>query len=203
MNPDVYRAASTSNSSFFEKLTDPSNTLLQVTTEKNTVLHVALQCEQFHFVEELVRLRPSLVYEKNSKGNTSLLVAVRWAGASSTVKLIIQKAKDQWDVEAGGQQLLSMVNEDGDTTFQVAVRYDDDDEFEIVRELMKEDPKLAKHVNNAKESAMFLAVDRENYKMARYILSAALDDCSYAGRHDMNVLHALVLHTSCCKCCSI
>ena len=141
--------------------------------------------------------------KKNSKGNTPLHVAVRWAGTSSTVKLIIQKAKDQQDVEAGGQQLLSMVNEDGDTALQVAVRYDNDDEFEIVRELMKEDPKLAIHVNNAGESALFLAVDRENYKMARYILSAALDDCSYAGRHDMNVLHALVLHTSCCKCCSI
>ena len=85
------------------------------------------------------------------------------------VKLIIQKAKEQRDVEAGGQQLLRMVN----TTFQVAVRYDDDDEFEIVRELMKEDPKLAKHVNNSGESALFLAVDRENYKMARCILSAA------------------------------
>ena len=52
----MYRAASTSNSSFFEKLIDPSSTLLQVTTEKNTVLHIALQCEQFHVVEELVRL---------------------------------------------------------------------------------------------------------------------------------------------------
>ena len=85
MNPDEYRAASTNNSCFFEKLANPSSTLLQVTTEKNTVLHVALQCEQFHVVEELVRLRPSLVCEKNSKGNTPLHVAVRWAGASSTV----------------------------------------------------------------------------------------------------------------------
>ena len=141
--------------------------------------------------------------KKNSKGNTPLHVAVRWARATSTIKLIIQKAKDQRDVEVGGQQLRSMVNEDGDTTLQVAVRYDDDDEFEIVRDLMKEDQKLAKHVNNAKESALFLAVDRENYKMARYILSAAPDDYSYAGRHGMNVLHALVLHTSCCKCYSI
>ncbi|XP_030958534.1 protein ACCELERATED CELL DEATH 6-like [Quercus lobata] len=202
MNPDVYRAASIGNSSFFEKLTDPS-TLLQLTTEKNTVLHVALQFEKFNIVEELVRLRPSLVHEKNSKGNTPLHVAVRWTGASSTVKLIIQKAKDQRDVEAGGQQLLSMVNEDGDPALQVAVQYDSDDEFEIVRELMKEDPKLAKHVNNAGESALFLAMDRENYKMARYIPSAALDNCSYAGRHGMNILHALVLHTNCCKCCSI
>ncbi|KAK4595491.1 hypothetical protein RGQ29_013814 [Quercus rubra] len=184
MNPDVYRAAFTGNSSFFETLTGSSSTLLQVTIEKNTVLHVALQFEQFHIVEKLVRLRPSLVYEKNSKGNTPLHVAVRWAGASSI------------DVEAGGQQLLSMVNEDGDTALQVAVRYDNDDEFEIVRELMKEDPKLAIRVNNAGESALFLAVDGGNYKMARHILSAAPDDCSYAGRHGMNVLHALLLHKS-------
>ena len=204
MNPDVYRAAFTGNSSFFETLTGSSSTLLQVTIEKNTVLHVALQFEQFHIVEKLVRLRPSLVYEKNSKGNTPLHVAVRWAGASSIVNLIIQEAKkDPQDVEAGGQQLLSMVNEDGDTALQVAVRYDNDDEFEIVRELMKEDPKLAIHVNNAGESALFLAVDSGNYKMARHILSAAPDDCSYAGRHGMNVLHALVLNTSGCKCCSI
>ena len=202
MNPDVYRAASTGDSNFFETLADPSSTLIQVTIEKNTVLHVALQFEQFHVVEELVRLCPSLVYEKNSKGNTPLHVAARRVG-TSTVKLIIQKAKDQRDVEADGQQLLSMVNEDGDTALQVAVRYDNDDEFEIVKELMKENPNLAKHVNNAGESALFLAVDRENYKMARHILSAAPDNCSYAGRHGMNVLHALVLHTSCCKCCSI
>ena len=84
------------------------------------------------------------------------------------VKLIIQKAKDQRDVEAGGQQLLSMVNEDGDTALQVAVRNDNDDEFEIVRELMKEDPKLAKRVNNAGESALFLAVDTENILHVMY-----------------------------------
>ena len=44
MNPVVYRAASTGDSSFFESMTDPnSSTLLQVTIEKNTVLHLALQ----------------------------------------------------------------------------------------------------------------------------------------------------------------
>ena len=65
MDRQLFLAASNGDLQFFEKLTDPiSSTLLQVTTEKNTVLHVALQCEQFHVVEELVRLRPSLVYEK-------------------------------------------------------------------------------------------------------------------------------------------
>ena len=96
-----------------------------------------------------------------------------------------------------------MVNQDGDTALHVALRYDNDGQFEIVKELIKEDPGLAERVNNAGESALFLAVDRELYDMASHILSAAPDNCSSAGRHGMNVLHALVIRTSSCKCCSI
>ena len=94
-----------------------------------------------------------------------------------------------------------MVNQDGDTALHVAVRYSN---FDVVKELINENypTELAMQVNKAKESALFLAVDRQDYNMASYILSAT-PDCSYAGRHGMNVLHALVLHTSCCKCCSI
>ena len=195
MDPEVFRAASTGDSSFFEKWTDPNgSTLLQVTMEKNTVLHVALQFKQFDVAEKIVNLSPKLVYETNSKGNTSLHVAAR-IGYSSVVKLLIDNAKDQRDAETSGQQqLLSMVNQDGDTALHVAVQYGN---FEVVKELIKEkDPaELAMKVNNAGESALFLAVDREHYKMANYILNNA-PDCSYAGRHGMNVLHAVVLQTT-------
>ena len=202
MNPEVFRAASTGDSCFFEKLTDPNgSTLLQVTIEKNTVLHVALQFKKFVAVEKIVNLSPSLVYEKNSKGNTPLHVVAR-VGDSSMVKLLIDVAK-KLDVELGDrqQQLLRMVNQDGDTALHVAVRYGN---FDVMKELINEkDPaELAKQVNNAGESVLFLAVDRQHYNMASYILSATLD-CSYAGRHGMNVLHALVIHTSICKFCSI
>ena len=201
MNPEVlFRAASTGDSSFFEKLADSnSSTFLQVTIGKNTVLHVALQFKKFVAVEKIVNLSPSLVYEKNSKGNTPLHVAAT-IGDISMVKLLIEQAK-KLDVETGGrQQLLSMVNQDGDTALHVAVRYGN---FEFVKELINEnDPaELAKQANNAGESALFLAVDRQDYVMAAHILSAA-PDCSYAGRHGMNVLHALVIHTSSCKFCS-
>ena len=202
MNPEVFRDASSSCSSFFEKLIDPnSSTLLEVTVEKNTVLHVALQFKKFVAVENIVNLNPSLVYEKNSKGNTPLHVAAR-VGDSSMVKLLIDQAKDQLDVETGGrQQLLSMMNEDGDTALHVAVRYGN---FDVVKELINEnDPaELAMQINKAGESALFLAVDSQDDKIASHILSAA-PDCSYAGRDGMNVLHALVLRTSCCKCYSI
>ena len=133
------------------------------------------------------------MYETNSKGNTALHVAARRVESSSIVKLIIQKAKEERDAEAGGQQLLRMVNQDGDTALHVAVLYNN---FNVVKDLIEEDrEELARYVNKAGESALFLAVDREHYDMAYYILRAA-PDCSYVGGHNMNVLHAVVLHTT-------
>ena len=201
MNPEVFRAASTG---YFDE--NSNSTLLQVTVEKNTVLHVALQFKQIEAAKKIVNLSPSLVYETNSNGDTPLHVASR-VGASSLVKILVQKAKDEeaifrWKVEASGLNHLSMVNLDGDTALHIAVRYGN---FDVVQELISEyDPaELTKKVNNARESALFLAVDRQDYDMASYILRKAPQDCSYAGRHGMNVLHALVIHTSSCKCCSI
>ena len=203
MNPQVFKAASSGDSSFFQNLavSDPnSSTFLQVTIEKNTVLHVALQFKKIEAAKKIVNLSPSLVYETNSNGDTPLHVAAT-VGISSIVKLLIDQAK-KLDVETDGrQQLLRMVNQDGDTALHVAVRYGN---FDVVKELIIEnDPaELPMLVNKAGESVLFLAVDRQHYDMASYILSAA-PDCSYAGRHGMNVLHALVIHTSSCKFCSI
>ncbi|KAL0006218.1 hypothetical protein SO802_013779 [Lithocarpus litseifolius] len=187
MNPAMFRAASTGDLSFFEK--NSNSNLLEVTPEKNTVLHVATQFNQFEFAKKIVSLSPSLVSQKNSKDNTPLHVASR-AGTSSIVKLLIDEARKD-NVEAGQQQLLSMVNENRDTALHIAVRYCN---YEVVKELINEkDP--AELVNNAGESALFLAVERQRYDIASHILKNA-PTCSYAGRHDMNVLHALAFCTS-------
>ncbi|XP_050277668.1 uncharacterized protein LOC126719123 [Quercus robur] len=194
MNPEVFQAASTGDSNFFKELADSnSSTFLQVTIGKNTVLHVALQFKEIDAAKNIVNLSPKLVYETNSKGNTPLHVAAS-VGDSSMVKLLIDQAK-KLDVETGGrQQLLSMVNQDADTALHVAVRYGN---FDVVKELINEkDPaELVKQVNKVGESALFLAVDKQHYEMASHILSND-GDCSYAGRDGMNVLHALVIHTS-------
>ena len=91
----------------------------------------------------------------------------------------------------------------GDSSFFENLEESMSSNFEVVRELINEnDPaELAMQVNKAGESALFLAVDSQDYDIASHILRNA-PDCSYAGRHGMNVLHALVIHTSSCKCYS-
>ena len=122
MDRQLFLAASNGDLQFFEKLTDPiSSTLLQVTTEKNTVLHVALQYKKFELAEKIVILSPRLVYEKNSKGKIPRYVAAM-VGTSSLVRLLIDQAK-KLDIELGGGQLLGMLNIYGDTTLHVVVQY--------------------------------------------------------------------------------
>ncbi|GMY20763.1 ankyrin repeat-containing protein At5g02620-like [Fagus crenata] len=189
MNPQLYHAASSGDLSFFERLTN-FDTLLHVTTEKNTVLHVAVQCGHLQVAQKIVQLRSSLMYQTNSKGDTPLHVAAR-VEDPSMVRLLINTKR--LEVETGGGQILSMVNLAMDTALHVAVRYGNS---EAVKELINEDPELAMSINNAGESALFLAVDRKLYEIASHILSAAPKCCSFAGRRDgMNVLHAIVLRT--------
>jgi ankyrin repeat protein len=197
MDLQMYLAASNGESSFFDRLTASDSTLLQVTTEKNTVLHIAVQFEQYEVAKKIVCLLGCLAMQTNSKGNTPLHVAAK-VGNPQMVRFLIDHAEDR-DVESGARQLPSMVNLEKDTALHIAVQYGN---FEVVKELIKEDPKLAMCVNNAGESVLFLAVDRDLYNIASYILSAT-PECSCAGRHGMNVLHALVIQTSSCKCCSI
>ncbi|XP_065637340.1 uncharacterized protein LOC112032093 [Quercus suber] len=189
MNPQLYSAASSGDLSFFERFAN-SETLADVTTEKSTVLHVAVQCNHLQVAQKIVELCPSLLDQKNSKGNTPLHVAAR-VGSHSVVKFLVEHTKSL-DVEAGGHKILRMVNLVKDTALHLAVRYD---KYEAVKELINGDPELGTFTNSAGESALFLAVDRELYKIASQILSAT-SKCSFAGRDGMNVLHAIAIRSS-------
>ena len=197
MDPKTYLAASTGDSSFFERMTASDSTLFQVTIEKNNVLHIAVQFKKYEVAKKIVCLCRCLAKQTNSKDNTPLHVAAK-VGDPQMVRFLIDHAEDR-DVEIGARQLLRMVNLEGDTALHIAVQYG---KFEVVKELIKEDSKLAMCVNNVGESILFLAVERDLYDIASHILSTT-PECSCVGRHGMNVLHALVIYTSDCKCCSI
>ena len=189
MNHQLYRAASSGDLSFFKNLTKV-DTLLHVTTENNTVLHIAVQCDHLQVAEKIVQLCPKLLYQINSNDNTPLHVAAM-VGRISMVSLLINHTKNL-EIEIGAQNILRMVNAVGDTALHIAVRYG---KSKVVREIIKEDPGLAMIRNNFGDSALFLAVDRKLDKIAYDILRASAADCSYAGRDGMNVLHALVIRT--------
>ena len=189
MNPELYRAASSGDLSFFERMKN-SDTLADVTIEMSTVLHVAVKCNQLQVAQQMVHLRPSLLYQTNSKGDTPLHVAAR-VGSHLMVKLLVEHTKSL-DVEAGGHKILRMVNLMKDTALHIAVRYG---KSEVVEELVNKDPELGSFINSAGESALFLAVEREFYNIASQILRVA-PECSFAGRDGMNVLHAIAIRSS-------
>ena len=98
MNHQLYQAASSGDLSFFRNLTEV-DTLLYVTTENNTVLHIAVQCDHLQVAEKIVQLCPKLLYQINSNDNTPLHVAAM-VGNISMVSLLINHTKNL-EIEIG------------------------------------------------------------------------------------------------------
>ena len=73
----MYLAASMGDSSFFERMKASNSTLLQVKTEKNNVLQIAVQFKQYEVAEKIVCLSRCLAKQTNSKDNTPLHVAAK------------------------------------------------------------------------------------------------------------------------------
>ncbi|KAK7809545.1 protein accelerated cell death 6, partial [Quercus suber] len=159
MDRRLFQATSNGDLQFFEKLTDP-NTLLQVTIEKNIVLHVAVQFDQLEAARKIVHLNSRLVYEANPKGNTPVHVAAR-----GLKKNRYSRYRNRSPTSASENS-----ESDGDTALHVAAR---NCNFQAVRDLVNEDPELANNENKAGESALFIAFDRECYRTAFCILDTA------------------------------
>ena len=181
-----------------------SSLLEKVTCKGNTILHLAVNFENKDIAEKILKLDRTLLYETNNKGDTPLHIAARF-GYTEMVELLIKYRKH--DVEQG-MKLLKIKNSEEDTALSeedtahsekdtalhVAVRKG---EKKIVKLLIDDDPTLAMKTNEAKESPLFLAVDREFYDIALMILE--LKECSPEGRKNMNALHAAVIRTYKCK----
>ncbi|XVE62789.1 hypothetical protein DITRI_Ditri06bG0148000 [Diplodiscus trichospermus] len=121
--------------------------------------------------EEIIK-RPqlaSLVNQKNSKGDTPLHVAARF-GSLSTAQILIDCANSlSREIEAG-ERLLRMVNKEKNTTLHDASR---NGHFQIAELLIREDRELALLTNDVRESALFIAVDKNHFNIARIILEIA------------------------------
>ncbi|KAI7981777.1 Death-associated protein kinase dapk-1 [Camellia lanceoleosa] len=99
---------------------------LQLTSSKNTILHVAAQVHNKKYVVKVLEKSPSsLLHCLNIDGETPLHIAVR-GGHLDIVKALIECAKrlDQEEVESGGgaaKEMLRATNKDNDTALHMAV----------------------------------------------------------------------------------
>ncbi|KAI8002717.1 Protein ACCELERATED CELL DEATH 6 [Camellia lanceoleosa] len=137
----------------------------QLTSRKNTILHVAAQFGSKKYVEKILEKSPSrllrcLLCCLNIDDETPLHIAARGAH-SDIVKALIECAKrlDQ-EVESGGgatKEMLRAANKDNDTALHMAVRHWRNSS--VVEWLTKEDPEFTHPPNNAKETPLYLAIE--------------------------------------------
>ncbi|KAG7970146.1 hypothetical protein I3843_07G067500 [Carya illinoinensis] len=166
MDPtELYKAAAKGDLPVFDRITsnkdleEPWDILKPITDEIDSILHVATKFQQEKFAEKLIDMNESLVDLKNEE-DTPLHIAAR-VGCSSITKLLIDRSKSC---------IIEMANIYKDTALHDAVR---NGHQSVVELLLSEKPTLAMIMNEAGESPLFLAVDRNNYDIADYILQNA------------------------------
>ncbi|KAG8487086.1 hypothetical protein CXB51_020617 [Gossypium anomalum] len=194
MDPKLHGALITGDVDALHEFTsesDSDSAFLQVTTEKDNVLHLAAKYNQNRMAEDMITKFPtlvSLVNQKNSKGDTPLHVAAR-SGSFETAQILVNCA-NSGEIEAG-QRATRIVNMVNDTALHDAAR---NGHLPIAELLIRGDPELPDLTNEAGESPLFIAVDKKHVDIAEIILQVARV-FSFAGRNSMNVLHAAVIRS--------
>nr|XP_023887712.1 ankyrin repeat-containing protein ITN1-like [Quercus suber] len=174
--------------SFIEKIGGGVLSLEQVTPRGNSILHVAAKSGK---VEIMIKVLDSLSQQSplnvsNCKGNTALHITASLGHFDLAELLITRASRDQ---EADVKQLLLRAqNVEKNTALHLAAKHG---HYDIVELLIKEDPGLTSVTNDARESPLFLAVDRGLFEIALHILE--IPKCSEEGRNNMNVLHAAII----------
>ncbi|KAI8003057.1 Protein ACCELERATED CELL DEATH 6 [Camellia lanceoleosa] len=178
--------------SLMQYINDQQQLELQLTSNKNTVLHVAAQFGNQKYVKIILEKSPSssLLCSLNIDGETPLHIAAR-EGHLDIVKALIQCAKrlDHEEVESGGgatMEMLRATNKDNDTALHMAVRRRRN--LGVVEWLTKEDLEFTHLPNNAEETPLYLAAERECNDMVSMILKNCTSP-AYGGPKGQTALH--------------
>lgn len=180
--------------SFIEEIGGGVLSLEQVTPQGNSILHVAAKSGK---VQIMIKVLDSLSQQSplnvsNCKGNTALHIAASLGHFDLAELLITRASRDQ---EADVKRLLLRAqNVEKNTALHLAAKHG---HYDIVELLIKEDPGLTSVTNDARESPLFLAVDRGLFEIALRILE--IPECSEEGRNNMNVLHAAIIRAEISK----
>ncbi|KAK9997395.1 hypothetical protein SO802_022081 [Lithocarpus litseifolius] len=150
------------------------------------------------FVNEILRISPSLLWQANVKGETPLHIAARY-GHAAIVAVLIKRARErppQEDLENGVdytvQKMLEMTNNEKDTALHEAVR---GNHFEVVKRLIGEGPDFSYSQNKAGETPLYIAVERSFSDVALHILYKC-KSLAHDGPLGRTTLHAAVIRNT-------
>ncbi|CAL5413462.1 unnamed protein product [Camellia sinensis] len=134
----------------------------------------------------------SLLRCLNMDGETPLHIAAR-KGHLDIVKELIERAKrlGREEVESGGgaaKEMLRATNKDNDTALHMAVR---NGHSGVVELLTTEDPEFTHQPNNAEETPLYLAVERQLDDVVFMILKNCKSP-AYGGPKGQTALHVAV-----------
>ncbi|XP_034680920.1 protein ACCELERATED CELL DEATH 6-like [Vitis riparia] len=171
-------------------LNDNTNFLIPV---KNTALHWAARMGDKDSVERLLNDNPSLLTEKNIKGNTPLHLAAS-SGHVGVVESLIRHAKGL-DVESGRvYEVISMRNMKDDTPLHEAVRGGHDSVISLlVKEVKANHSDLLASINEAGESPLSMAIDVNRSPIVEEILKAGPSSLLHRGPNGQTPLHRAIL----------
>jgi ankyrin repeat protein len=166
-----------------------SSILEGVTVEGDTALHLLaanVHRDKFKECVDLIYHEDNaFLYKQNYNGDTPLHCAVRTRN-SNMVSHLIGLARDENRVEC----LLRKENNSKETALHEAVRVGDND---IVKELLTEDPKLARFPEEG-PSPLYLAIFLEEGSIAQTLYDKSEDHApSYSGPDGQNALHVAVM----------
>ncbi|XP_059650922.1 ankyrin repeat-containing protein At5g02620-like [Cornus florida] len=194
MDPVLYNAAKEGNADILIQRVDQLE--VQVTPNKNTVLHIAAQFGQTQCVKEILHnCGQSLLCSLNVRGETCLHISAR-EGHTATVQALIDYAKSfegdprSWSTRAT-KDMLRMRNVEDETALYEAVR---NNHLDVVTILIAEDPKFLHPPNKAKETPLYLAAQGCHLSILSKILDNMIISQAYIGQNgiEFNILENII-----------
>ncbi|KAL6344428.1 hypothetical protein AAG906_039684 [Vitis piasezkii] len=193
MDAALYEAAAYGRIDVLEQMSE-DHFVVQLTPNKNTVLHIAAQFGQLDCVQYILGLNSSssLLLKPNLKGDTPLHHAAR-EGHLTVVKALIDAAKRlHQEIESGvggDKAIMRMTNEEENTALHEAVRYH---HSEVVKSLTEEDPEFIYGANIAGYTLLYMAAERGFEDLVNLIIGTCTSP-AHSGMMGRTALHAAVI----------
>ncbi|XVE66194.1 hypothetical protein DITRI_Ditri08aG0061000 [Diplodiscus trichospermus] len=191
MDPDLYKAAMEGKilelveaveKGPADRQHDVPASCIQVSPQKNTMLHIATSYRHHEIVNLICKDLPFFIQEKNSKGDTALHIAAR-IGDPSLVHLIVNAVRDH-SIES----ILGDKNQDGNTALHEALLTNHE---KVARILIDKNKEMSYSVNKEGKSLLYLAAAAGFADIVRLIMENPLGNCNEQQRQQSPV-HAAI-----------